>query len=346
MNSLKSNRSPIPDLLKGYAVLFMIQVHILELFIDKPGQESWVGRTSLFLGGPFAAPVFMIIMGYFISKGKLSLFHGIFRGIKIFILGLLLNIGLNFHLLVKIISGDLMLNPLEYIWGIDIFFLAGSSIIILSLLKSIIKRKYWIILILILLISIGTHYINQLFSDIETDYFLPLIGGEFTWSYFPLFPWLAYPLIGFLFYKWEDKIVDFRQKNKLVFWFAILGVFILLVVFLDFGFNSSIKLNYYYHHQFHYMLWAIGLVILWTLLLEITAKYLNVKVRNFITWMGINVTAIYVVQWLIIGNVSTAIYQTQKIETFGFWFAIILFFSISFAYLYHKLTAKSREGSL
>lgn len=346
MKLLRDKRSPIPDLLKGFAVLFMIQVHIMELFINRSGQESWFGQTSLFLGGPFAAPVFMVVMGYFISKSKLGLYQGIFRGIKIFILGLLLNIGLNFHLLLKIISGKLMINPLEYIWGIDIFFLAGLSIIILSLLKPIIKRKYWIILILILGISIGTPYINQLFSDKEPDYFLPFIGGQFSWSYFPLFPWLAYPLIGFSFHKWEDSIVGFRQKNKLTFWSAISCIFVLLVVFIAFGLNITINLNSYYHHHFFYMIWAMGLIILWALLAQLSVKYINTKVINFIAWMGINVTTIYVIQWLIIGNISTAIYQTQEIETFGFWFIIILFVSISFTFLYQKLTNRSCKGSL
>jgi len=288
----------------------------------------------------------MIIMGYFISKSRLSLYHGIFRGIKIFILGLLLNIGLNFHLLLKIISGKLILNPLEYIMGIDIFFLAGLSIIILSLINTIVKRKDWIILILILFISLGTPYINQLFSDIEPNYFLPFIGGQFSWSYFPIFPWLAYPLIGFLFYKWEEKVVDFKQKNKRAFWLAILGIFILLVVFSDFGFNSTINLNYYYHHHFFYILWAIGLVIIWALFLQLSMKYLNVKVLNFIIWMGINVTAIYVFQWLIIGNITTAIYHTQKIGAFGIWFALIIVFSITLTYGYQKIMAKKRVGSL
>jgi uncharacterized membrane protein len=57
-------RLPIPDLLKGLAIILMIQVHITELFLDHAGRESIVGKISLFLGGPFTAMVFMIVMGY------------------------------------------------------------------------------------------------------------------------------------------------------------------------------------------------------------------------------------------------------------------------------------------
>jgi uncharacterized membrane protein YhdT len=30
---------------------------------------------------------------------------------------------------------------------------------------------------------------------------------------------------------------------------------------------------------------------------------------------------VYIIQWLIIGNIATAIYQTQTLTSFPFWFA-------------------------
>lgn len=344
MISLK--RNVIPDLLKGFAVLFMIQIHIMELFINKSGQESMLGQISLFLGGPFAAPVFMVVMGYFISKSRKSLFENLIRGFKIFMLGLLLNIGLNFHLFIKIITGNIELNPLEYIFGIDILFLAGMSIILLSIFKKVIKEKHWIILMLILIVSLATPYINELITTQDNNYFLPFIGGHFSWSYFPLFPWLAYPLVGLLFHKWENIIVEFIQKNKWAFRFFVSGIFVLLIVFFKFGISSSINLDYYYHHHFLFFLWVIALVILWTLFLQLSVKYLNFKLIRFIKWMGEKVTVIFVIQWLIIGNIATAIYQTQKVKMFGLWFPLIFLLIISLAFIYEKLMKKSQKGAL
>ena len=68
----------LPDVLKGFAVFLIVPVHILELFINYPGRESVFGKILLFLGGPFAVPVFMMIMGYFISKSKKSVNFRIF----------------------------------------------------------------------------------------------------------------------------------------------------------------------------------------------------------------------------------------------------------------------------
>jgi len=77
-------RLRLPDLLKGIAILFMIQVHIMELFIDYAGQSSPVGRASLFLGGPFTAMVFMMVMGYFVAASRKSFKQNLFRGVRLF----------------------------------------------------------------------------------------------------------------------------------------------------------------------------------------------------------------------------------------------------------------------
>ena len=106
-------RYPLPDLLKGFAVFLIVPVHILELFIDHPGRESLFGKILLFLGGPVAVPIFMMVMGYFIAKSQKPIATNLFRGVKIFAVGLLLNIGLNLTLLLKITYADWQLNPGE-----------------------------------------------------------------------------------------------------------------------------------------------------------------------------------------------------------------------------------------
>ena len=141
-------RFPLPDLLKGFAVFLIVPVHIMETFIDYPGRDSLFGKSLLLLGGPIAVPVFMIVMGYFVARSRRSPIGNIYRGIKIFILGFLLNIGLNFTLLWKIKFEGWQFDPLEYIFGVDIFYLAGLSIIILSALKVLNKGQLLIVAVL------------------------------------------------------------------------------------------------------------------------------------------------------------------------------------------------------
>jgi surface polysaccharide O-acyltransferase-like enzyme len=81
------NRNRTADLLKGLAVIFMIQVHLLELFATQDIYVSWIGKISLFLGGPPAAPVFMVVMGYYFASSKRTLKSGTVRGLKLILLG-------------------------------------------------------------------------------------------------------------------------------------------------------------------------------------------------------------------------------------------------------------------
>jgi len=334
-------RYPLPDLLKGFAVFLIVPVHILELFIDYPGRESLFGKTLLFLGGPIAVPVFMIVMGYFLAKNQKSISVNIFRGIKVFALGFLLNIGLNFHLLLKIEVAGWQFNPLEYIFGVDILYFAGLSIIFISVLKTIKKGREWIALFSAFAVLGLTAIINEKLMVTDRNYIIPFIGGTYSWAYFPLFPWLAYPLAGFAFFHFEEKIVAFYKEQKIVSAIILAGIFIAVLYFSKPGFETTINLPAYYHHTFWYSLWAFGIVIIWTAFGRVLLnKFPKIQVGNFFMWLGKNITLFYVIQWLIIGNISTAIYQTQSINSYVFWFAGIFSVTVLLTWLLGKGNVK------
>lgn len=331
-------RFPLPDLLKGFAVFLIIPVHILEKFIDYSGSESLFGKTLLVFGGPVAVPVFMMVMGYFVALSKKSTAQHIVRGALIFILGILLNIGLNFHLLLKIRTEGWKFDPLQAIMGVDIFYLAGLSIIILAVLKILKKGQQLIALVLILFISGSTSYFNELLMVTDRNYILPFIGGKYSWSYFPLFPWLAYPLMGFLFQKTELRIREFIHRQKVASITLISFVFILVALFSQFGIETIINLPEYYHHTFPFFIWTMGVDILWMLLLWfVVQKSAESPVVVFLRWLGKNITAFYVVQWLIIGNIATAIYQTQELSRFGYWFGAIYLITVGITFLFERI---------
>lgn len=335
-------RHKLPDLLKGLAALFMVQIHITETFIDLAGKESMFGKVTLFLGGPFAAVVFMIVMGYFIAKNKSSFNQNFLRGVKIFILGFLLNIGLNFHLLLKIKFDGWQYNPLEYLFGVDILYLAGISIIVLSSLKLLKKRQVIASLILLFIIIGLTGILNEKLTVLNHYYLLPFIAGNYSWSYFPVFPWLAYPLTGFIFAKYQEKIISFIKMHKLIS--AIFLALVALMVVLFFKSNLAITINLpaYYHHTIGYFLWALGLTLLWVLLLNFILKLIpNTVLGNFFCWIGKNITLFYVIQWLIIGNIATAIFQTQTMNQYWHWLTCIFAASVLGTFLIGKINLKS-----
>lgn len=332
-------RFPLPDLLKGFAVFLIVPVHILETFIDFPGRESFFGKILLLLGGPIAVPIFMMVMGYFVALNKKSRTLNIRRGVFIFLLGILLNIGLNFHLLLKIYIEAWPFDPLQYIFGVDIFFLAGLSIIILSFLKTIKRGQQWIVLSLIILVSGLTSYMNEIIVLSDRNYILPLIGGQYSWSYFPIFPWLAYPLVGFLFQKKEPLIRKLISSHKTLSKALLVWVVILVLWFSQFGIQTTIELSEYYHHGFPFFLWTMGVDIIWILILwQVVKKFADTPLIIFLRWLGENITVFYVIQWLIIGNIATVIYQSQELSKFVFWFIPIFLLTTGFTWLFVDIT--------
>ena len=45
---------------------------------------------------------------------------------------------------------------------------------------------------------------------------------------------------------------------------------------------------------------------------------------GYVSWLGHRVTAAYVIQWLLIGNIATAIYKSQTLTETVLWYALIL----------------------
>jgi hypothetical protein len=327
MNHRLADRLTSPDFLKGIAVLCMIQVHLMELFATYDIYDSFSGKISLFLGGVPAAPVFMVVMGYFAIRARQT-GKSIMRGLKILLLGLALNIGLNAHLLLKIFHNSIELNPFHYFFGVDILFLAGLSIISIALLKRLISENiiFWIIF------SVFVASANTFLPDYQGQYawvyyVQALFWGNLEWSYFPVFPWMVYPILGVIYYfieiRFNSSVIKGLQSNLLLAGFAVLNI-----LFVKYGFAITTDLPAYYHHTALFVLWAVLFMGFWLLLFKRLYKYIaDYKAIHYVVWAGENVTAFYVVQWLLIGNIATAIYRTQSWPMLFVWFVAIVLVS-------------------
>ncbi|MCD6180744.1 MAG: DUF1624 domain-containing protein [Bacteroidales bacterium] len=335
-------RLNFPDSVKGLAVLLMIQVHLMELFTKEEIFNGSLGITSLFLGGIPAAPVFMVIMGYFLAFGKKNSADMTKRGIRLFLGGIVLNIGLNAHLLFNIIFKGWEINPWHYIFGVDILPLAGLSLMSLALFQKLATNKYWVYFIL----AVAIAALSQLFDPLQFEnhslrYILAFLVGGTSWSYFPLIPWLAYPLLGYGFKIMADRI-NIEAFTKSIWSKISLGLLgVLLLLTANFGINTSTNLAEYYHHNFLFFLWSTAFVMFWVYTLFLLNKVAeNTIFFIYFQFLGKNVTAIYVFQWLIIGNLGTALYKTQDIGEWAFWIFNIIIISSVLTYLWSQYRKK------
>jgi len=324
------NRLITPDLLKGFAVIFMIQVHILELFTKQSVYDGLAGKISLALGGVPAAPVFMLVMGYFLAYKEKDGREMIYRGVKLFLAGILLNIGLNLHLAFKVFyeGWDEFVNIYHYWFGVDILHLAGLSLVVMGLVHYIFKSNWipWLILALVIP-SIG--FVIEPYQGVNPllSYLFAFIYSHAEWSYFPLVPWLAYPLTGYAFRLAEMKYSILTGKTNVK---MIAGGVLLILILISgsYGVNIMTNLPLYYHHGVLFFAWAIGLSLVWAIIVNTLAKTIfDNSVNRYIRWLGENVTLVYIVQWLIIGNIATALFKTQTLLQSALWFIAVLTFS-------------------
>jgi uncharacterized membrane protein len=311
-------RNPDHDMLKGIAVLLMIQVHVMELFATQNVMDSLVGKVSLFLGGAPVAPVFLVLFGFYALRAPVWPGRLLWRAVKLLLLGLLLNLGLNLHLLVRIFQGQIALNPLNYLLGVDILLLAGLSLIALSFLRTFLKERAWAWLLASICVAALSPWVGQemrLWVGAESawKWLAAFVALPVSWSFFPLLPWLAYPLLGVaVFYGRDHLSIAPRWRKPL-----LLAAVLVLVLAGPFAVATSHQLSDYYHHDLRFFVWVCLFVLCWSLLWP--RLPLPLALKNWLAWFGQHVTACYVVQWLLIGNLATAIYKTQSLAACVLW---------------------------
>lgn len=311
-------RKQWPDVLKGIAVLLMMQVHVTALFLRQSLQSSYWGEWSWFFGGVPAAPLFMLIMGFFVAKSTHSSGYHIRRGLRLIVLGLLLNVLMNINLLIHIAFYGWLVSPWAYIFGVDILPLAGMGVILLTLLHKLFKNQGWLYLVLAGIIAFASPYMTSIVSDSSwLKYVEAFLWGDEYWGYFSLFPWLSWPLAGFAVAKMPPRVYRFVRVYGWILIFP-LGWYFAEV------FQMSHHIYQYYHHGLVLFFWGMSFYIvlfsLGSFLIQILPS-LNVVCMSRVAWLGRHVTAIYIVQWIILGNLSTLFYQ--KFSWTGWLFVLV-----------------------
>lgn len=332
-------REYLPDFIKGVAVLLMIQVHIVELFATQEIYNGIIGKILLFLGGPPVAPLFVGLMGFYLSKSAKNFFGFLKRGLILFFGGILLNIALNLNLLLNIYSGLIDANPFNYIFGCDILPLAGLTVMFIGLLKFVFGKRFYVFIIAAFaIVTLQPFLIVNNTNNGAMDYLFAFFGGGYAWSYFPFFPWAAYPLMGYGIGLIWKKISVSKVLHEEYRWIVLLFCASILVFTWNYGFKISYTLPEYYHHTIVFFLWVLafscGYLILCDYLIKNIRKHFFVM---FVRWLGQHVTLVYIVQWIIIGNLGTFLFKTQSEIQIALWFVAVTAAASLLSYFFLKI---------
>ncbi len=338
LNKLKTtfynqNREPFPDFLRGFAIALMIQVHITELLLRSEQFYYVFEKWSYFFGGIPAAPVFIILMGYYQDRSINSLSKEFFKGLKILLLGLALNVLMNLSLIYKVYYQGLEVNIYSYIFGVDILIFAGFSYIFIALIRRIIKKNYILIGLIILIHLISILSKNISFEMNNLKYVLSVFLRVTDWSYFPVIPWISFPLLGVVLNRTDFLNKILSQKFSKIFWF----VYSLILLFaFQYGLKSSMNLEEYYKMSFELFFSALIFLFGWIkFTYKIFESFSDNLLINYLIWLGNNVTAVYFFQWIIIGNTATYLYKSLNLESCFIIFGIVIFSVSICTYLYN-----------
>lgn len=188
------------DILRALAIIGMIQVHFVEILSSYYDSSSLLYQISDYVGS-LPAPLFTFLVGMslFISVKKQELSgaepqaiadRNLRRGVAIFFLGL--------------VFAALIWTPAE-VFGWDILTFIGAALIIVFALRKLSNNSLKTIIIVIFAAS----PLLRIWSDYHSYWnhwgeYVPaanlkgtLLGFTLN-GYFPLLPWLIFPLCGYL----------------------------------------------------------------------------------------------------------------------------------------------------
>jgi uncharacterized membrane protein len=188
------------DILRTVAIIGMIQVHFTEILSSYYGGSSLLFNISDLIGS-FPAPLFTFLVGMslFISVKRQEISglqpgaiadRNLRRGMALFFLGLLF--------------ATLIWTPAE-VFGWDILTLIGASLLIVFPLRKLNNGILTAIILLIVAVSPLLRiwsdypsYWNRWGEYITSSDLKGALLGFVLNGYFPLLPWLIFPLCGYL----------------------------------------------------------------------------------------------------------------------------------------------------
>ena len=320
------------DVVKGVAIIAMIICHTVCYMGAVPGQSGYVVAEEI-LGGPMAAPMFMICMGIAINFSRRSTPQSLIkRGARLFLLAYLLNIlrsGLPIGIAFALGMADAVADNLVMaLLIVDILQFAGLALIFIGLCLSA-RMKGWLMLAIAIVCSIagslcrgfdcGNDALNALFglfigagpSDMENCY-----------SCFPFAHWIIYPVFGLLAGRYLKNCADKERLYR-----HVLAVTLPITIFYCWlaakkGFTPLSDGLYYWHNLadgfFFICLDLMLIAIAWQL-----RKILPQWITKPLEGLSKNITAVYCISWVIICWVGLPLFMGLELKPLNPWIAYI-----------------------
>lgn len=334
------NRIKSIDLARGFTVLFIPIIHSVMVFSKPEIHATIFVKFLVFVAEWPGAQIFMLLMGVSFALTKQTSLKRVFtRSIVLLLVGYLLN-GLKF--LIPYFSNGLPTEFLNYMeadsWQSffligDIFHFACLALVVLYLVKQF--SEYAVIAMLIAVtICFGSRYWWDMRSEnVIVDHLLILISGQPPNCYFPLLPWIVYPLTGL-------AIGAFMKQSIMSTYIALffLGLAIFFISSSIYFSTEKTSVSFYRTEAWD-TLRHLGFAFSWLSLWWMATVFPDNLLFRILAWCGKRITLVYVVQWPVIFWLVPLL----GFQSLDFWESIVIGMDVSLFTILIALIVKKRS---
>lgn len=322
MSETQSKRRVVElDAMKFFAIVFMITVHIFEFDFSPGDYGAAVNNAVFFLGGPAAAPAFMFCMGVTVmfSRRRGPADH-IRRGFILLMMGYLLNalngwiaMSIGYFMGYPTVSAD---DVIELVFIVDILHFAGMGFMLIGVLEKLKVSHLGMLLIALAMQALGYVLAGTCTGNPAVDGLLGLfVKMEFPESAFPLLNWFIFPVAGIVFSDILVRCSDHRALYSKILAVSAATFVLVTVICVSAGIDvrDFYMVDSYYNQDILKTIFSLSWVmtelsLLYFLMSRIRGIPTGDRVISAVTRVSYSLTAIYFIQWLIIGNISDVIY--------------------------------------
>jgi len=203
------------DQFRGWAVLFMVETHVVNAFLQTGLRDSLAYKALDFFNG-LIAPAFVFIAGFsfaivaerkwddFLRPGRVF-WKQFLRCLQILLVGYLLHVP---RFSLRHLFHTLKWGEKNIFWGVDVLHAIAVSLLLLLLFIPLWRRKERYFLFLAatgLTVSLLTPLLRSLPVETVLPWAFSGYVKRLPFSQFPLFPWLGYAFLGAAVSRlWQD----------------------------------------------------------------------------------------------------------------------------------------------
>lgn len=303
------------DIARGYTVLLMPMIHTIVVYGNEPVHESLFATVMAFFAEETGAPLFMFLMGFSAGlKTNASFSFFLKRSAVLMVLAFLLNL-LKF---VPLFLPGQMPQALRLDLGInneatalvdllligDILHLASFSFLLFALCR-LAGRYQWLFEAWLLLMVWMFAWAGYSFEN--THRICAWLVGTMPHAFFPVLPWLFYPLAGKLF------SIFIKEWNLSFYTCAVIGIVLLLASLELSGFVPHRDLLAFYKPGSAALIYYTACSMIWLFVCATFAKTRSLHAfKQLLCFLSKHITAVYFIQWILVFSCVTVVGYRQQ----------------------------------